>query len=780
MEGYSTPLFFMLRDEVSADRHAWSPSGLPTYEGELLHAIAIDSPDAVSAVQDVDFLLGLERDPRVAAALQIRVNGTVNRPYKIAPGVARGQRHPRSQDLAAVEFVRDVLLTGELRPQSGLLDTYSAAALPHALLCGYAVGELIFEPIEGWNVITDIRTRLPSRFVFRRSTGDETRHHHFGYELRMLTLDRPFDGEPLPAGKMVVLSFGSRTNNPRGFGLGARLYWPTVLKRRGLKSWLAFCDKFAGPTLIGKILEDPNLSEADEMLLSRQTATFLEQIHSGSYGILPDNVEVDTLTGMNGSGTEIYETLAHWFNAEIAEIILGNINYGSAQGLSGAPAQSDETVRLEIAKSDADLLHDQAVNRQIIPTLIELNRHKLGDAAYPEIWRDFEGQDDRKEVLERWKLLFDLGYSPSVELVEAEFGAGWERQSPQTPPPTGSPAFAEPDRRAELVEASEVGFERLLDRAVKEGSKKFRALLNPVLGLVNRAKTIVEVRDGLYPLMRVAKLKALQKLLAQSMLAIRLASEYEATLLTEPRAAFADPDLDDPYNLPFSEAIGWFANKIDVTGDRLAELRGQFNNEAFYISGLTNAALLQQMRSLTERILTEGISLDEFKAEFKRLVDESGWIPRGGISTRAALVFENNLRSAFAAGQYVQYTKPHIIEAYPEWEWRHRTPDPARARPHHLAQNGRIFPASADPPFWLPSGHRCRCRMIPRERSGREFAKIEMRDRTHQGVTERAPYDPRTREFLTDPGWGKPPTPQNREELLRRLDDQNPPQLRLL
>lgn len=691
--------------EISLDQ-GWSVDGLPAYEAEILYAETLGDGDPIGAVRDVEFMLGLERDPRVAAALQIRVNATINRPCYVVPG------GDRDQDLYAADFVKEVLLSSDELSQSGIIDGYSSAALSHGLLAGYGVAELMIAQSDGFTVIEDIRSRLPSRFTFWKSNGNPKNHHHFGYELRMLTTTDPFKGSPLPAGKMACFSFGSRTNHPRGFGLGARLYWSVILKRKGMRSWLRFCDKFAQPTIIAELesdLQKTGYGADDIKEIEVELDRFLARIQSGMYARLPANAKVHLLEAQRGGSEAIYEQLNQWFNSEIAEVILGNVNYGTAQGLSGAPAQNDENVRLEIAKSDADLFHDQTINRQIVRTLIDLNRDKLGDAGYPRIWRDFREEEDRTELLNRWKILFDMGWSPSEDLIRSTFGDGWERSpAPPKMPPT-SPQFAEPKDTQptdDLIEESELGYERLLNRAVEDGSKKFKALLNPVFALVNRAQSIAEIRQGFPTLKDAAKLGALQKLLAQAMLSVRLASEYEAMRVTEPEAIAFDEPID-PYNLPFSEAIDWFANKVSVSADDLAKLRGQYRNEAFYISGLTNAALLDEMRNLTERILTEGISLEEFKAEFKRLADESGWMPKGGTSSRAESVFDANLRSAFAAGQFIQYTKPHILESYPEWEWRHRTPDPARARPHHLAQNGRIFPASADPPFFLPSGFRC-------------------------------------------------------------------------
>ena len=771
--------------EITGNNDDWSIDGLPDYEGELLHSFDADQLDPVTATQNVEFLLGMERDPRVSAAIQIRTNATVNRPCFVVAG------GDRDNDLSAADFVRDVLLSREDVPQSGLIDGYASTAIAHGLLCGYGVAELMWSQSDRYNVIQEIRNRLPSRFTFRKSPGDadpnpET-YHHLGYELRKLTTANPFDGVPLPAHKMSCFSFGSRTNHPRGFGLGVRLYWPVILKRRGLRSWMLFADKFAQPTVIAKIeddLKNVGYSATEIEEIKQDADRFLRSLRSGSHAQLPGNVEVSLLEAQRGGGSDIYEALTQWFNSEIAEVVLGNVNYGTAQGLSGAPAQNDENVRIEIAKADADIFHDQVINRQLVRSLIDLNRDKFGDAAYPQIWRDFREEEDRTEVLNRWKLLFEVGYQPSPELVRETFGEGWQPIAPPPPtetppqeppaePSSESPQFAEPSSDNPIEQDSEDGFDRFRDRAVAEGSKKFKALLNPVFALVNRATTMSEVLDGFQAIADNAKLQSLQKLLSQAMLATRLASEYEAIRLTEPDAiAFAEPF--DPYNLPFAEAIDWFANKVSVTSDQLAQLRGQYRNEAFYISGLSNAALLEEMRSLTERIMTEGLSLDQFKAEFKQRAEASGWMPKEGISRRAESVFENNMRAAFSAGQFAQYTKPQILETYSEWEWRHRTPDPARARPHHLAQNGNIFPASANPPFWLPCGHRCRCKLIPREPSGKPFAQIEMRDRDYNGVTESAPYDPKLQRFLTDPGWGRPPTPQNREALLNQLARDSP------
>lgn len=326
---------------------------------------------------------------------------------------------------------------------------------------------------------------------------------------------------------------------------------------------------------------------------------------------------------------------------------------------------------------------------------------------------------------------------------------------------------------AEMVEFNEPSEERdemdaLGDRLASEASPAIRGMLKPIMGLLRKSESVAEFRSRLET-RDIAPSKKLTKLLTDGLIIAELAGRYTAEQVTEEPVELSELD---PYLLPPSEAIAYFRNRLNFPVD-VSQLRSDWSSHAFFISGLTDAQLLSDLRSLVERTFTEGMDYHEFDKRFRERVQNSGWEPRDGVSTRAQIVFDANLRQAFSYGQLQQYTRPEVLTTYPEWEWRHR--DSRRPRPHHLAMDGVRFEASADPPLALPSGFRCRCRWIPRRDSGRarKFEYKNVRN-PRTGEIEKTPATRINGELtaLADPGW-RPPSrrsnPEVREQMLANL-----------
>jgi phage gp29-like protein len=737
--------------------------GIPPAEG--LYLLGGDSLEFPGARQGEVFqLLRLERDPKVAAVLQIRVNGTINRPCKVLPG------GDRPNDLAAAEFVKQQLLGVEEFPQSGVIDEFCASMMSLGILAGYSIAEVMWVQRGAWIEIEEIRPRSPDRFLFCREPSGENQKtaKHWGYDIRLSTISNPWKGESLPERKILCFTFGSRTHNPYGLGLGTRVWWSVKLKRDLMADWMRYCGTFAQPTIVGKVdieTENGRLPAEEYKRLQMELMGFLRSIRNGTIGVIPENASISLLEAARGGGEGMYTALLDLFNKEITEVFLGNINMGASQGLSGSPAKNDEAMRLEIAKSDADLFHSQVVNGQIIPWLIDLNREQLGDAAYPQVWRDFSIEEDKTEMMDRLEKLHEMGFRLSLDAVRRQYGPDFMDVTPA--PSEALPVeFEEP-----ATDDFDTGIERLIPRAARNASDILRERVDLIAAMLRKKKTLEGVRDSLFLLQEVPPPR-LSEHLTEALLVAYLAGEYEASKATI--LEFQSPT--DPYSLPFTEAIEWFIGKLQLpnSGQRI---RAEWAVHAFWISSITDAQLLAEMHAAVLDAISNGEGYSAFRDRFEEIADRYGWMPRDGISGRANLVFDANMRSAFAAGQFAQYSKPHILQSFPEWEWRHR--DSLNPRPHHLAQDGKRFAASASPPFWLPSGFGCRCRFIPRRSSGQELVTVDMVQNPKGISGELSPAIVRNgkREFLADPGWGYPPSTANRQKVIAQTIAKLPPEL---
>lgn len=180
---------------------------------------------------------------------------------------------------------------------------------------------------------------------------------------------------------------------------------------------------------------------------------------------------------------------------------------------------------------------------------------------------------------------------------------------------------------------------------------------------------------------------------------------------------------------PFQKAIEFLLGKlVNLPTQRYDDLEAQEHDWAFTVAGATKAELLADLRGSVERALTEGKSLGQFKKEFRDIVQRHGWQHKGDADWRARIIYQANLRTAYAAGRYEQ--QEQVTDTFPFRMWVHG--DSRAPRPNHLALDGKVF--RADDPFWtnhyppifagaMAWGCRCRTRMVSRgqlERMGKQ------------------------------------------------------------
>lgn len=228
-----------------------------------------------------------------------------------------------------------------------------------------------------------------------------------------------------------------------------------------------------------------------------------------------------------------------------------------------------------------------------------------------------------------------------------------------------------------------------------------------------------------------------------------------------------------PERLDFSEAIAYFAQKLNLDTDTWVEGQGIVQDAAFTVAA-AKGALLQEIRDAVDRALAEGKSVQEFLKDFDTIADRwsDDWNRNGNRAWRGQLIYEQNLRNAYAAGRYVQMTEPGVMKLRPYWQWRHGgSRDP---RPAHLALDGLVFEAGKLP-FHPPGGFNCRCKVFSLSRRDLERKGLKVSSLKRGDMVE--VLNPKTGErqkvkLEADPGFGHIPgtsTQKQREAILRKL-----------
>ncbi|MGL4376698.1 MAG: phage minor head protein [Microcoleaceae cyanobacterium] len=163
-------------------------------------------------------------------------------------------------------------------------------------------------------------------------------------------------------------------------------------------------------------------------------------------------------------------------------------------------------------------------------------------------------------------------------------------------------------------------------------------------------------------------------------------------------------------DLPFEEAITWFREKLNIPTETWNEIEGRARDKAFTVAGITREDLLADARKLVDRFIAEGMSFDEFKRQWRRLLGRKGWSTQGNEERRIYLIADTNFRKAYSAGKRRQYEESNLDQRMPYRVWRWR--DSPNPREHHKALHNKAI--LANHPFWqsvgdLPCGFGCRC-----------------------------------------------------------------------
>jgi hypothetical protein len=159
-------------------------------------------------------------------------------------------------------------------------------------------------------------------------------------------------------------------------------------------------------------------------------------------------------------------------------------------------------------------------------------------------------------------------------------------------------------------------------------------------------------------------------------------------------------------SLPFSEAITFFNNKLNLPSERWADVWRDQHNLAFMVAGATKTDLLADMRQIVDSAIVDGKSLNWFKSNFKHLVKKHGWDHTGSAAWRANIIYSTNVRQSYNAGRYQQ------LQNFEFWRYKHG--DSHSPRPEHQKQDGKILPKTS--PFWQvwfpQNGWGCKCKVF--------------------------------------------------------------------
>jgi phage gp29-like protein len=367
----------------------------------------------------------VRQDDQVFSCMQQRIRAVTEAEWEVIPGERQGRSNTKA-DQRAADFINEQLSHGF--GSQGSWDNCTEK-MHWGILYGYSVAEVLYGR-DGRFVTMDadrggIRVRNRKRFQF-----------DIAGRPRLITPTGPW-GEELPTRKFWHFSTGADNDDePYGLGLGHWLYWPTWFKRNDLKFWLFFLEKFGQPTAMGKYQSGAHGPSEQKTLLAA-----LGNILTDAGIIIPDGMDISLLEASR-SGTADYSAVYGLMDAAISKIILSQ-TMTTDSGSSRSQAEVHERVGEDVKKGDADLLNG-SFDGSVVRWLIDFNRSALGDCTYPRVIRRVEPEVDLNARVDRDKVLFDMGYRLTEEMVEEVYGEGYVYEPPS--PPTPLPMMGEGGR----------------------------------------------------------------------------------------------------------------------------------------------------------------------------------------------------------------------------------------------------------------------------------------------------------------------------------------------
>lgn len=406
----------------------------------------------------IEKYMRLFNDSHIIAAWEKITGEIIQRKWEVDPA------SPSDRDEEVAEFVRQVLKrmgtnTRQAYGKEMLVTSNSAfdafiRGMCESMILGISIGEICWMRQGNYIVPSEIKIRDPRRFQFVLNEDGTI-------SPRLMTVDSPVEGIPLPLRSMVIHRHWAYSNfmDPYGTGLGRQLYSLVEFRRTLLSFWLQYADKHTTPTAVGKF----SLGTPDEEVQSLFTA--LQRLGQETAIVIPDEMEIKWLESEGRA--EVYEKLIEYVDQQISFVINGENTVGQETGNVGSYArdQVSDSVRMRKAKAFSEEL-DETINSTIIRWIVELN---YPGSAIPRLRRNFDDLEQREDPVKVVQMLTQLqaiGYEvkdldwvrdkleiPSLGKVDMSAMGGAPGMPPGAPGAPGGAPMSEPKTPEQMADA---------------------------------------------------------------------------------------------------------------------------------------------------------------------------------------------------------------------------------------------------------------------------------------------------------------------------------------
>jgi phage gp29-like protein len=203
--------------------------------------------------------------------------------------------------------------------------------------------------------------------------------------------------QDIPQHKAIYVTYRAKAKRPYGKPILNTLFWLIEFKNASLEFWVELLEKFGTPWVIGKT-EGNKDDFADEIY----------NMLGGDGAVLDSEDSIEVITAKDKGN---YKELIEYIDDQIRQLILGGNLTSNVKGGSQAAATVHNEIREDLAKADENIVNK--VIKQILRSFKELNN------INEEITGLLKDKDEpNKEMADRDKVIFDMGYKPTKEYIE--------------------------------------------------------------------------------------------------------------------------------------------------------------------------------------------------------------------------------------------------------------------------------------------------------------------------------------------------------------------------
>jgi len=183
--------------------------------------------------------------------------------------------------------------------------------------------------------------------------------------------------------------------------------------------------------------------------------------------------------------------------------------------------------------------------------------------------------------------------------------------------------------------------------------------------------------------------------------------------------------LLDAFKLKPMAALKFLRAKGMATSFHWYDMWQEAHDKAFTVAKAMDADVLQDIRSMVDKAVAEGITFQQFKRELTPRLQARGWWGKKemvdpstgktievqlGSPARLKTIFQTNMNTSYAAGHWRRQAAHAKRRPYLQFQ----AVLDSRTRPEHRALDGKVFPI--EDTFWKthypPLGYNCRCSVV--------------------------------------------------------------------